>query len=708
MDIVPELKARKQLYTGAMDSPFHSRFSLIIALTLGLASGCGGELVDPAPGGSGGSGGAGGSGSGAAGAGGTGGAPDTYPLLACDPIVPSHCGFPFPSNVYTVADATSATGRRVSFLPEGLPPRKDGSLITGEAWKKSDGFSSGGTILAQIVGATNSGLAQANSPEDSLAEASPTVLLDAETGQRVLHWAEIDKTAESPEQASLLIFPAEPLRDGARYIVAVRGLLDAEGTTLEASPAFAALRDGTASDDASVEARRDLYTELFGILERASVGQEDLQLAWDFTTASRASNSDWLLHMRDEAMPEDSDGPSYTITSVDQDLDPVNIAYRLRGTMTVPLYLTSPDPGGFLVFGEDGLPEPNADQPTADFEWELLIPQSALNEPAKLLQYGHGLLGEETQVESEHFRTFCNLNNYAIFSTKLSGMASEDEEFISLKIATGDLDQLTSMFDRLHQGFLNNLLVMRMVSRGLTQDPTYGSYLDGSKRFYWGISQGGISGGVLLSISPDVERGALEVMGQPYSQLLNRSVDFDPFFALMRFQYPDARRQQHVLGVLQMLWDRVEPAAYSKYAFSEPFAGSPANRRTLLRVAVGDHQVSTFGGQTMARAMGAKHLDTGVRNIYGLTQVLGPVDENGAVYAEWDFGLPAEPLCNLPLSVCDDPHGKLRKLEDARAQLHQFFDTGVIANTCTAGNCDHSDLSGCTGAEDPNPCDDAP
>ena len=268
MDIVPELKARKQLYTGVMDSPFHSRFSLIIALTLGLASGCGGELVDPAPAGSGGSGGAGGSGSGAAGAGGTGGAPDTYPLLACDPIVPSHCGFPFPSNVYTVADATSATGRRVSFLPEGLPPRKDGSLITGEAWKKSDGFSSGGTILAQIVGATNSGLAKANSPDDSLADASPTVLLDAETGERVLHWAEIDKTAESPEQASLLIFPAEPLRDGARYIVAVRGLLDAEGATLEASPAFAALRDGTASDDASVEARRDLYADLFGILER--------------------------------------------------------------------------------------------------------------------------------------------------------------------------------------------------------------------------------------------------------------------------------------------------------------------------------------------------------------------------------------------------------------------------------------------------------
>jgi hypothetical protein len=110
----------------------------------------------------------------------------------------------------------------------------------------------------------------------------------------------------------------------------------------------------------------------------------------------------------------------------------------------------------------------------------------------------------------------------------------------------------------------------------------------------------------------------------------------------------------------------------------------------------------------MARAMGAKHLDTGLRDVFGLESVTGPVDAPGAVYAEWDFGLPPEPACNLPLRTCEDPHGELRKLDDARAQILQFFDTGVIANTCAAGLCSHPELSGCTGNEDQDPCDDSP
>ncbi|MBL8740389.1 MAG: hypothetical protein JNK04_04815, partial [Myxococcales bacterium] len=353
-------------------------------------------------------------------------------------------------------------------------------------------------------------------------------------------------------------------------------------------------------------------------------------------------------------------------------------------------------------FGDDGLPEPDG---TYQVEWELLIPQSALAAPSKLLQHGHGLLGSYDQIESEHFRTFCNTNNYSIFATKLVGMAEEDEAFIVGAISEGKVDDLTHMFDRMHQGTLNSLLLMTMMSRGMTADPTYGPYLDGSQRYYWGISQGGIAGGVYMALSKDVERGVLEVMGQPYNLLLNRSVDFEPFFALVNLRYPDPRSQQQFLGLVQMGWDRVEPNGYTKYMFDDPFPGSPANRRVLMRAAVGDHQVSTFGAHVMARAMNATHLDTGIRDVFGLTKAAGPLDQNGAFYAEWDFGLPPEPSCNVPLESCDDPHGKLRKLDDARSQLNAFLANGVVENDCPAGVCDYSALSGCTGSEDQDLCD---
>jgi len=670
------------------------RFAVLLASTTLLTAACG---ADPDPTGAGGAGGQGGSG---------GAVDETFPL-ACDPLVPSFCGFPFPSNVYTVADAASPTGLRVAFRAEGLPVGKDGHVQDPTPWSRADGFSAGSALLAEFPGATGTGLPGVTNLAASLEADSPTVIVDAETGEHIVHWSEIDAAQQLDTHPALLIHPAVPLTDGHRYLVAIRGLVDAAGKPIAPTAAFQALRDGTPSDHPSIEARRDLYSDIFAKLDSAGVAQSGLLLAWDFTTASRENTTGALLHMRDEALSlVGDDGPEYTITSVDQDLDPANILYRIHGTMKVPLYLDQVEPPAKLLLGDDGLPVPNPDMPTYDAKWELLIPNIAMTQPVGLLQHGHGLLGSDEQIESENFRTFCNQYGYAIFSTELIGMGSEDSEWIVTQLVNGQIDTLNGMFDRLHQGFLNNLLVMRMMSRRMTADPDYGVYLDGSKRFYWGISQGGIQGGVTMALSPDIDRGLLEVMGQPYNVLLNRSVDFGPFFTVAGFQFPDSRSQQHMLGLLQMNWDHVEPDGYTKYAMQDRFPDSPPDRRILMRAAVGDHQVTTAGGQIMARAMKAKHLDTGIRDVYGLEKVTAPsIDEDVAVYTEYEFGLPPEPTCNRPLSVCNDPHGELRGLDESREQANEFFTTGVAENTCMNQVCDFSALSGCSGDEDQDPCD---
>lgn len=672
-----------------------------------VSSACHGQLFDrPGPEGGAGGGGAPSNGGSGGNGGGNGGADSGFPL-ACDPIDPSYCGFPFPSNVYAVADEDTPTGLRVAFRSEGLPVAKNGHEQDPSPWSRADGFSASSAILAHFPAAVGDGLVSVLDIGASLDDGALTVLIDAETGERQAHWAELDHHGEAAER-TLLIHPAKPLRDGRRYIVAIRGLVDADGAAVAPSPAFLALRDGEASEEASVEARRALYDDdIFPTLADAGIPREDLQLAWDFTTASRASTTGGLVHMRDEALAlAGEEGPSYTITSVDSDLDPANILFRVKGTMSVPLFLDDPAPGGALILGEDGLPQVNPDAPEYEVEWELLIPNSATTQPVGLLQYGHGLLGSYEQVESQHFRTFCNTYGFAIFSTKWVGLAEEDEEWIVARIASGELDGLNRMFDRLHQGAINNLLLMRMMSRGMVTDPTYGAYLDGNQRYYWGISQGGINGGVYMSLTPDVARGTLEVMGQPYNTLLNRSVDFDKFFGILKLQFQDPRTQQHFLGLLQMNWDRVEPSGYTKYMFDDPFPGVAANRRVLMRTAVGDHQVTTFGGHVMARAANATHMDWGLRPVYGLTSTtVGELDQDGAVYFEYDFGLPPEPDCNVPLNTCEDPHGKLRSQPDAREQNYLFLKVGTFQNRCPGQLCDHSDLSGCDGTEDQDLCD---
>lgn len=624
-------------------------------------------------------------------------------IEGCDPLVPTYCGYPFPSNVYTADDPESPTGRRVRMSAKNMPFSPKG-VSDPAPWNEADGFSAGGVLLAQFPAATEEGLPTPETIEVSLGADSPTVVIDAETGERIAHFAEIDRSTSEDDQRSFMIRPVVRIEDGHRYIVAIRNVKSASGV-IAPSPAFQALRDKLKfTDDPSIDKRRALYEDIFARLDKAGVKRDSLQLAWDFTTASRDNNTARMVHMRDEALELAGDaGPAYTITSVDTDYEPEQVAFRIHGTMKVPLYLDKPDAGAHLNYGADGLPEPNPSKSTYDVPFELLIPKSATAEnPAALMSYGHGLLGSHTQIQAGNFRTLINQYNYAIFAVDLVGMSEDDVGNIMNALLSGKLETIETMFDRLHQGTLNNLLAMRMMKNAFSKDPTYGKLLDPTKRYYHGISQGGIFGGVYMALSTDVTRGVLEVMGQPYNLLLNRSQDFAPFFTMMNISYPDARDQQMVLGLIQMLWDRVEPSGYTKYIRENPLPNTPAHE-VLLRAAVGDHQVATLGAHIMARAIGAKHIDSGVRDVFGLETVKSA--DSGSGYIEYDFGLPEVPICNIPMSACEDPHGELRYLAESQQALDNFLRTGTLKNFCEEGKCSFPALSGCT---DKNPGDTCP
>lgn len=637
----------------------------------------------------------------------------TYPLLDCDPLVPEFCGYPFPSNVYSVEDDSTPTGRRVSF---------DSQLLFDNdpaPWNKSDGFSAGSPLITYFPGMA---LGQFAGPDDLenepwLAEDSPSIVLDAETGEIVPHFAEIDIRAADADQRSTMIRPVVRLRDGARYIVAFRNLMNEDGETIQPSPVFAALRDGTSSDEPSVEARRDLYEDIFAKLEAKGWSRSDVQVAWDFTTASDANNTQWLLHMRDTAFQliEDEGGFEYTIDSVETSgdpdaIDPTNIAFRIFGTFRAPNFMTSVDPADvpLLVFGEDGLPAVNQDTPWMDVPFEVLIPQSATEDPAAIIEYGHGLLGSKGQIESGHFRSFMNEYNYTFCGTDLIGMSSSDYDNIVGALFLGDITGLNTMFDRLHQGFLNHVLLLRMMKSSFANDPTYGQYIKGDEAYYYGISQGGIMGSVVMATSPDIERGALGVMGQPYSFLLFRSVDFSDFLNIIKANFGDFRAQQFVVALFQMLWDRVEPNGYTHHIRENPLPGTNT-KEVLMRAAIGDHQVTTYAAHLMARTLNAPHLTTGLRDVWGLTPVEST--ESGSFYTEYDFGIPGQPPCNIPQWLCDDPHEYPRRRISAREQLNGFLRNGTGTNYCgqpddpdpepaaAEGVCSYPSLSGCTMGE---------
>jgi len=74
-----------------------------------------------------------------------------------------------------------------------------------------------------------------------------------------------------------------------------------------------------------------------------------------------------------------------------------------------------------------------------------------------------------------------------------------------------------------------------------------------------------------------------------------------------------------------------------------------------------------------------------VRSVWGLEEATGQV--SGAALVEHDFGLPAEPLTNVPMEEGDDPHGSLAGVPAAVQMVDQFLRTGEVEVFCD-GVCD--------------------
>ncbi|MCA9605496.1 MAG: hypothetical protein KC619_07865 [Myxococcales bacterium] len=112
----------------------------------------------------------------------------------CEALVPEYCALPFPSDYWLVDDSSTASGHRVNLgettLPRSRTPPRQHSDPTPVNTR--DGWSVNGSILAYLPGAYPTGLPDPLHIEDSLAADSPTVLIDAETGERVPHFAELD------------------------------------------------------------------------------------------------------------------------------------------------------------------------------------------------------------------------------------------------------------------------------------------------------------------------------------------------------------------------------------------------------------------------------------------------------------------------------------------------------------------------------------
>ncbi len=644
------------------------------------------------------------------------------------------CMLPFPDDYYTVADPTSATGRRVAFHDEMLPANAEGTHIESAPYNASDGFSPGSVILVQVPGlGSKFALARSKAtPINHIGQYkranAPIVVIDAQTGQRWPIWAEVDSNAGSTA-AAIEIHPAVNFTSGHRYIVALRNLRTQAGAPIEAPAGFRYYRDDVASEQELVNARRPHFDELFEKLAAAGISRSSLYLTWDFTVASDQSNAGRELAMRNDAFAQLGDtnladgipqgvSPSFTVTGVENEPDPGQIARRVEGTFQVPCFLfPNCGPGGLMHLDAEGAPIQNGTW-TANFD--CIIPASVTTGPGEAARpalYGHGLLGDASEVESSPQRSLSEDYKIVQCATDEIGMAESDIPVVA--DALQNVSAFPAIPDRLQQGLLDELFLGRALisPTGFSTDPAFHqdgtlatpSVLDTTQLFYNGNSQGGIMGGALTAVSPDFTRAELGVPAMNYSVLLPRSVDFAPFAAAFDASYKDETTRPLVLDLMQMLWDRGEPDGYAERMTSDPLPDTPAHQ-VLMNVAFGDHQVTNYQADVEARTVGAyAHGPVLYKGRWPHTQVLWGVPKIGhhpfggsAVYY-WDIGplrespigsgtfigVPPPPYGNVPNLAGEDPHGAPRGEPGTEQQLvSDFYEGGIpLRDDCERKAC---------------------
>jgi len=648
--------------------------------------------------------------------------------------------YPFPSNAFTVADDSTETGRRINFDIESMPVNKAGVSVDPAEWNRNDGYSPSQQIIAVVpdVDLEQTGAPPLGDLEQSLDAGSPILVIRVSTGEQHLIFAELDAQTDDPAKQALFVRPMVQFERNERYIIALRNLKNAAGELLEAPEVFRAFRDDVLTDNDYIEDRRESMEDIFSILEDVGVAREELYLAWDFNVASVENITERLLHIRDDAFAAlGNTAPVFTVEEI-TDFAPCDdgvceegqhdeIAREVYGSFQIPSYLDSeeggPGSGFFYDEPDDGLPDRIGGNNLFSAEFYCRIPRSVAEDfdlPPKAVArpslYGHGLLGSPTEVRAGNVGVMADTHQMMFCATPWVGFAAEDAGFAT--VALQDFSLMPPFFDRQQQGILNFMYLARLLKhpQGLAGDPAFQAgdepVFDTSNVYYDGNSQGGIVGGGLMGAIQDVTRGVLGVPAMSFSFFIRRSSHWATYALFMTGSgtgedgggYPDSLDQSFLVSMWQMLWDRSESSGYAYHIEHQPLPNTPTHS-VLIQVAYGDHQVSMWGAELMARTVGAtvrvpaleegRHPDS---NPYVALEPVPAGDFTGSVMTLWDDGPlgggaenggtappptnntgPSEPQYG------EDPHELPRREAAAQLQKSEFLmpdGVGKFVDTC--------------------------
>lgn len=605
----------------------------------------------------------------------------------CNPLGGGACLAPWPPAAYLAKDEASPTGWRLAFPAGAVPKNGSGVAFDPAAINGRTGYSPATQIIAHFGVALDDGnLVHHGDLARSVTAESPTVILDAASGELVAHFAELDANVNESQldQQALYLRPAARLGAGRRYIVAIKKTLKAAGGgEVPVPPGFAAIVSGQRTDHAPLEAMRPRQEEVLDQLESYGLARGDLLVAWDFVTASDDELRADLLAARDAALAvAGANGANLQLHDVVIEPNPrAGIAKKVTFLFDAP---TVRDDGGLL---RDAAGKATASG-TSQTRGVALIPTCATTEAkVGITVFGHGFFGGIEESGGGYLQGFAARGCRVIIGADWRGMSTPDSPDAIL--AMGDLNKAFPFGERIAQGIID-MVALTQLARGklatdVLVDDQQQSVVDPADITFYGISQGHILGSTFYAIDPVLRRGVLHVGGANWSVLFERSINWAVLGLPLKGAYEGPLNAVLMEQVLQMALDVIDPIHWA------PTVAGPGTtgKQYLLYASKGDAQVTNLATYLQARTMQIPVVTPSVEMPYGLTQATGTPMSALVIVDEKPSPLPPE--TNLLNERDNEAHENPRRREKIMDQIEAFLDTGAITPTCggeTAAPCD--------------------
>ncbi len=601
----------------------------------------------------------------------------------CDNINPIHCMLPFPSDAFLVDDETKVTGKRINYLPASLPGSGSKSTIEIPLINQMDGFSTSTQIMTAFSSTPELfNISNQNNILPSINIGHQTLLVNLENGDLVEHWVELDARAEDGEAVILHIRTVKHLNFNTEYGVLVHGLMDISGQLIQPSEALNAIINEDTTDSIDIENRRNDINNLidYFVLEK-DVIKSEIQAIWSFTTNSADSALGPIIQMRDDALDRIGGGIGCTIDSVDDNYGEDNLTLRrITGTFTTPQYTLSEYTPTLINRDENRMPVfvENREVP-----FIMTIPniKNETND-MPITIWGHGFLG----LADGGPRGWAYTYQTAMLTTDITGFSNVDYDPISFALL--DPNYFSHHSASLEQGMINHVVMARTFSdacSNLTEFYEDDSKIINTDEIHWGgYSLGGIVGIPVMSLSPDINRGALFAGGGPYTLIAERSGAVQGLYYAFSLDISYENQMDRAVimsAVIQQLWDVVDPDAYSAY-LNGGYSGLYENQYVSLN-SIGDQVVPILSADRMIRSSGAVIMESSV--YHPLETSIWTEGDNSAsiaVYFDGNFTAPEENI----FGPGNDAHGYLWYPSEPAEIAFRFILDGEIYDACE-GDC---------------------